>query len=96
MVALPEEQTKWDLMTTSRELEDLVLKEYPGRIFEHQIMKIPFGEKKAYIFTGLDQDVLFDFLDKHGQAFRYNVVGSAGHENECEAYSQSAMNVACQ
>ncbi len=36
MIASPEEFGKWDLITLDKNLEDLIIKEYNGRMFEEQ------------------------------------------------------------
>ena len=42
-----------DLVTRERELEDLMLKEYAGKIFEDQVAKSGEGEDKIFHFLGL-------------------------------------------
>ena len=43
-----------NLVTESRALEDLMLSQYPGLLFEWQVRKEGDGEEKRYIFVGLD------------------------------------------
>ena len=51
-----------DFSTTEKNLEDLMLSEYPGKIFKEQIKKIGEGENKTYRFFGLDYRKLSYFL----------------------------------
>ena len=51
-----------DFSTTEKNLEDLMLAEYPGKIFEDQIKKVGEGKKKTYYFLSLDYEELSKFL----------------------------------
>ncbi|PIO07552.1 hypothetical protein COU59_03285 [Candidatus Pacearchaeota archaeon CG10_big_fil_rev_8_21_14_0_10_34_12] len=51
-----------NLVTKSKVLEDLMLSEYPGLLFEWQIKKVGDEENKKYIFTNLDYRELNLFL----------------------------------
>lgn len=51
-----------DLSATERALEDLMLSEYPEKIFGNQVTKTGEGKNKVYGFLGLDYDVLARFL----------------------------------
>ena len=51
-----------DLSTTERDLEDLMLSEYPEILKGEQIVKSREGKNKVYCFLGLDYRVLTEFL----------------------------------
>lgn len=51
-----------NLSTTDKILEDLILTEYPGKIFEDQVSKTDNGERKPYCFSGLEYEELTKFL----------------------------------
>ena len=58
-----------DLVTPERNLEDLMLGSYPGKIRENQIEKKGEKENKIFYFLGLDYEELTSFLTEGG---RYN------------------------
>ena len=51
-----------DLITSERDLEGLMLSEYPGKIFRNQIAELGEGKNKTYSFIGLDYNELTAFL----------------------------------
>lgn len=51
-----------DLLTLEKDLEDLMLSEYPGILKEEQIVKSKKGERKVYSFFGLEYEELTSFL----------------------------------
>jgi len=55
------------LRTTDRNLEDLMLREYPEALLLHQIYKEHKDGTKLYIFKDLKESVLLDFLAKYSQ-----------------------------
>ena len=61
---------KVTLSTYERELEDIVLKEYPGTITAEQCKKVGGEDGRIYLFTDLDLKEAEDFLS-HYRRFRY-------------------------
>jgi len=54
-----------DLSTTEKDLESLMLSEYPGKLFGAQIVKSGEGASKVYSFLRLDYEELTIFLLKN-------------------------------
>ena len=54
-----------DLSTTEKDLESLMLSEYPGRLREKQIVKSGEGASKVYSFLRIDYGKLTIFLLKN-------------------------------
>jgi hypothetical protein len=67
-----------DLETTDRILEDLVIKEYRGKLFEeqHQVVKLP-DKNTVYKFLRLHMIFTLDLLDKYGKNHSYLVKNSS-------------------
>ncbi len=51
-----------DLLTSEKILEDLILAEYPGKIFKDQVSKTEKDNKKIYCFSKLEYEELTKFL----------------------------------
>lgn len=51
-----------DLLTSEKILGDLILTEYPGKIFENQVSKTNKGKRKIYCFSKLEYKELMKFL----------------------------------
>jgi len=64
---------KVDLFTHSRELEDLILSEYPGTIFENQHYIDDSKKEKTYCFYDLDYAVLRDFLSSLEEKYSFEL-----------------------
>lgn len=58
------DERKVDLFTTSPNLEDLMVRSYPGELFEDQFSKSEDPDGKVYGFIGLHEPLLVSFL-KH-------------------------------
>ena len=64
-----------DLVTPERDLEDLMLKKYPGEIFEEQVAKSGEGKNKVFYFLGFDYESLSEFLVKNKcTGYRYSIL----------------------
>ena len=64
-----------DLETPDSELEDLMLKEYRGKLFEnqHQVINSKDGNR-SYKFLHLNIVYALDFLEKFGENFSYVLI----------------------
>ena len=51
-----------NLITNNPKIEDLILTEYPGRIFERQCLKVGNRNSRTYLFINLDEETLHKFL----------------------------------
>ncbi|MBW2997954.1 hypothetical protein KY321_00305 [Candidatus Woesearchaeota archaeon] len=56
---------KVNLITISKDLEDIMLKDYPGIIKEDMKDKKVIDETTHYFFTNLDKDTLLKFLTEN-------------------------------
>lgn len=65
-----------DLFTYSKELEDIMLAEYPGKIFENQHEIDETEENKMYCFYNLNRKELIDFLKEHKTKYEYEIMNS--------------------
>ena len=70
---------KVDLYTSSRDLEDLMLKQFPGVIKASQVGKLKIGKARAYSFAELDGQKLKEFLNFY-DSFPYKIVDSQTKE----------------
>lgn len=64
------------LYTTSKDLEDIMLTDYPGIIKGDQIRKREIGETKVYAFNDLKLDELNNFLKPYNDIFSYKIFDS--------------------
>lgn len=64
-----------NLFTSSRELDDLMLAEYPGRILESQHHVVRHGDKKLYFVFDLHEAELLNFLESYRKPCEYEVRG---------------------
>lgn len=51
-----------DLLTSDKILEELILTEYPGKIFADHVSKTDKGKRKIYCFSKLEYEELMKFL----------------------------------
>lgn len=51
-----------DLLTSEKILGDLILTEYPGKIFKNQVSKIEKDDEIIYCFSKLEYEELTKFL----------------------------------
>ena len=66
-----------DLFTTSRELQDLVIREYTEAIFEKQIgLDNSDPDKKVYWLYELNHEQILRFLKKQPQEYPYELRNS--------------------
>ncbi len=65
-----------DLFIYSKELEDIILAEYPREIFENQHEIDETEENKMYCFYNLDRKELIDFLKDYKMKYEYEIVNS--------------------
>jgi len=73
MIALREWFEGWEISTLDRNLDDLMIREYPGRLFEYQHEAKKVIGRKLFKFKELDEAPLLDFLRRYGSCFRYNL-----------------------
>ena len=67
-----------DLATTDKCLEDVMIREYTGRITGKQyIVDKSDLDTKVYRFFNLEKEVLLDFLEKYGLIYEYKVLKSS-------------------
>ena len=66
-----------DLMTLDRNLEDMILREYAGQIFEdqHEVIELK-NRERIYVFYNLDRNRLGDVLEKYSGSFDYWILDS--------------------
>ena len=91
MISLPEEFDKWDLITTSNELENLVVQKFGLDETRREAFQLETGTK-LYTLYRLDQDPIFNFLKKQERKYDYWLVGSKGTVNEGNSIANFAMN----
>ena len=72
------------LSTTRKDLEDLMLSEYPGRIFQHQCRKYKIERQRIFHFYNLSYDTLKKFLDDRN--FKYDIEFDNGNKNSGPCY----------
>lgn len=66
-----------NLEVTDKELEDIMLKHYPGKIFEEQHhVSVSDFYGKVYHFFNLEKDCLLDFLEGYKHLFEYKICDS--------------------
>jgi len=73
MIAFREWFEGWELSTLDKELDDLIIREYPGKLFEYQHEAKKVIGRKLFKFKELDEAPLIELLDRYGQSFRYNL-----------------------
>jgi hypothetical protein len=62
-----------NLETPDRELEDLIIREYQGKLFEEQHFVEGLGNAKLFKFFKLRIFYLLGFLEKYGKNYSYIV-----------------------
>lgn len=70
---------KVDLYTSSRDLEDLMLTQFPGIIKGSQVNKLKIGSERAFGFLEVDGKKLKEFLTYY-DSFPYKLVDSQTKE----------------
>jgi len=61
------------LITINKDLEDIMLQEYPGKLFYDTDSRKKFEDLTIYTFENLDKDILLKFLDENEEIKKYNV-----------------------
>jgi hypothetical protein len=72
---------KVDLFTYSADLQEIVINEYPGKIFEEQMRIEDFnlGNLRLYCFYNLDSSDLMEFIKKYDE-YDYEIRNSSNGE----------------
>jgi len=73
MIALREWFGGWEISTLDKELDDLIITEYSGRLFEYQHERKKIIGRKLFKFKELDEAPILNLLSKYGPNFRYNL-----------------------
>jgi len=73
MIAFREWFEGWEISTLDKELDDLIITEYSGRLFEYQHESKKIIGRKLFKFKELDESPLLELLSKYGLCFRYNL-----------------------
>lgn len=70
----PDLETKVDLFTCSRELEELMLNDFPGIIKgeQHEVKKIDNGNK-VYCFYDLNEQELIRFIGTYARDYEFEI-----------------------
>ena len=67
-----------DLFTPSRDLEDIMLREYPGRIYEWQYYQGTSQGEKIYCFFELEKNELLGFVSQYKGVYDYEIRDEKG------------------
>jgi N-acetylneuraminic acid mutarotase len=78
--------------TESRDLEDIMLKEYPGKIFERNHVVSTISGKKVYSFLGLDKKEFENFISGYPDIYSYTISRFLGFPNEVEGLRAVSAN----
>ena len=65
-----------DLATLDKDLEDIMINDYPGKMFGNQHYIDTPTDDKIYRFFNLEKNTLLEFLGNYKHSFRYEVLDS--------------------
>lgn len=89
------EERKDDLVTVEtpdRDFDELILQEYPGRIFEKNRKVRTLGNKKSYCYYGLSRKEFEDFVSSKPDIFSYKFHKFIGYPNEIDKMKGVSLN----
>ena len=89
------EERKEDLVTVEtpdRDFDELILQEYPGRIFEKNRKVRVTGNKKSYCYYGLKRKEFEEFVSSKPDVFSYKFHRFIGYPSETDKMKGVSMN----
>jgi hypothetical protein len=81
-----------DIETEDRNMDELMLQEYPGRIFEKNRKVRLKGTKRIYCYFGLQRDKFEEFVSKYKGRFSYKIHKFLGFPSESDKMEGVSLN----
>jgi hypothetical protein len=78
--------------TPDRDLDELMLQEYPGRIFEKNRKVRTIGNKKSYCYYGIEKREFEKFISSKPDIFSYRFHKFIGYPSETDKMKGVSMN----
>jgi hypothetical protein len=78
--------------TPDIDFDELMLQEYPGRIFEKNRKVRKRGDSKLFCYYGLKQNEFNEFISKYKGKFAYKTHQFLGFPNEIDAMKGVSIN----
>ena len=87
-----EKQELISLQTRDRNFDELLLQEYPGKIFQRNRMVVKDGKKRNYHYFGLEKNTFQKFIASQPDIYEYQVKPFLGCPEEVDGLRGVNLN----